>query len=170
MPRIAGCSRGRPLVTDKLPSNYLNIGFIAQSLPNARIVHVLRDPIDTGLSNLRTLFTTACPYSYDQREFVEHYGLYRELMQHWHELLPGRILDLHYEDVVAEPLSAARRMAEFCGVPFEPRMVEIANSTDPVATASSVLVRDGIRRDRSGLWQAYAQQLQPMVDGFAVNR
>jgi tetratricopeptide (TPR) repeat protein len=160
-------ARERALVTDKLPSNFLNIGFIAQALPHARFVHVCRDPIDVGLSNLRTLFTTACPYSYDQQEFVDYYRHYERLMEHWRALLPQRILDVRYEDVVADPLAAARRMADFCGVPFEPAMVEIERSSDPVATASSVLVRDGIRRDRSKLWNAYAEQMQPMVEAFA---
>ena len=160
-------SRQRPFVTDKLPSNFLNIGFIAQALPHARIVHVCRDPIDTGLSNLRTLFTTACPYSYDQREFVDYYRLHERLMAHWRALLPDRILDVHYHEVIADPAGQARRMADFCGLPFEPSMVEIERSNDPVATASSVLLRDGIRNDRSRLWSAYAEQMRPMIEAFS---
>lgn len=160
-------ARERPFVTDKLPSNFLNIGFIAQALPHARIVHVCRDPIDIGLSNLRTLFTTACPYSYDQHEFVEYYRMHERLMAHWRGLLPGRILDVHYQDVIADPLGQARRMAEFCGLPFEPAMVDIERSNDPVATASSVLLRDGIRSDRSRLWSAYAEQLRPLIEAFS---
>ncbi|MGE4073191.1 MAG: sulfotransferase [Lysobacterales bacterium] len=159
-------SRNKAFVTDKLPSNFLNIGFIAQALPHARFIHVCRDPIDTGLSNLRTLFTAACPYSYDQLEFVDYYREYQALMQHWQQLFPGRILDVRYEDVVADALGAAQRMAEFCGLPFEPGMVEIERSDDPVATASSVLVRDGIRKDRSRLWQAYVEQMRPMREAL----
>lgn len=162
-------AREQAFVTDKLPSNFLNIGFIAQALPHARIVHVRRDPIDVGLSNLRTLFTGACPYSYDQQEFVDYYGWYSELMAHWHRLLPGRILDVQYEDVVADPLAAATRLSEFCGVSVVPEMIDIGRSTDPVATASSVLVRDGIRRDRSRLWAAYAEQLAPMLQAFGAS-
>ncbi|HWS25531.1 MAG TPA: sulfotransferase [Xanthomonadales bacterium] len=160
-------ARERAFVTDKLPSNFLNIGFIAQALPHARIVHVCRDPIDIGLSNLRTLFTTACPYSYDQHEFIEYYRLHERLMQHWRALLPDRILDVHYQDVIADPAGQARRMAQFCGLPFEPAMVAIERSNDPVATASSVLLRDGIRSDRSRLWSSYAEQMRPMVEAFS---
>lgn len=159
-------SRGRAFVTDKLPSNFLNVGFIAQALPQARFIHVCRNPIDTGLSNLRTLFTNACPYAYDQREFIEYYGLYQGLMAHWRQLLPERMLDVHYQDVVDDPLAAARRMSDFCGLPLEQDMVEIGRSNDPVATASSVLVRDGIRRDRSKLWSSYADHLQPLIAAF----
>lgn len=161
-------SREKPFVTEKLPSNFLNIGFIAQALPRAKIIHVCRDPMDTGLSNLRTLYTGACPYSYDQLEFVDYYRQYEQLMAHWRQLLPDRILDLQYEEVVADPLAAAKRMSEFCGLSFEPDMIDIGRSDDPVATASSVLVRDGIRRDRSSLWKSYAEQMQPMREALVV--
>lgn len=160
-------SRDRPFVTEKLPSNFLNIGFIAQALPHARIIHVCRDPMDTGLSNLRTLFTAACPYSYNQQEFVDFYRQYEQLMQHWRQLLPDRILDVNYQQAVADPMAAAQRMSDFCGLDFEPGMIDISRSDDPVATASSVLVRDGIRADRSRLWECYAEQLQPMREALA---
>lgn len=159
-------SRERAWVSDKLPSNFLNLGFIARALPAAKIVHVRRNPVDVGLSTLRTLYTTACPYSYDQHEYIAHHREYTALMQHWHSVLPGRILDVDYEDVVADPPAAARRMAAFCGVDHEPAMTEIERSGDPVATASSVLVRDGIRRDRGRLWEPYAQWLQPLIETF----
>jgi len=93
--------------------------------------------------------------------------MHEAMMAHWHAELPGRILDIQYQDLVATPLAAAQKMTDFCGLPFEASMIEIAKSKDPVATASSVLVRDGIRRDRSRLWGHYEQQLKPMVDAFA---
>ncbi|MCI1711895.1 MAG: sulfotransferase [Chiayiivirga sp.] len=86
---IAWRAKGKRYVTDKLPSNYLNLGFIARALPQARFVHLNRDPIDVGLSNLRTLFSHACPYSYDQAEFVAHYRLYLGLMEHWARAAAG---------------------------------------------------------------------------------
>jgi hypothetical protein len=157
---------GAPCITDKLPSNFLNIGFIARALPNARIIRLRRDPIDVGLSNLRTLFSTACQYSYDQMDFVDYFGRYEKLMQHWHAIFPGRILDVEYSDLVAEPEAMARRMAEFCGLPFEPAMVKIEERSDAVATASSVMMRDGIRKDRGKVWKAYETQLQPLIQAF----
>lgn len=161
-------SRERAFVTDKLPSNFLNLGFIARALPGAKIVHVRRDPIDVGLSTLRTLYTTACPYSYDQREYIAHQREYTALMAHWHAVLPGRILDVEYQDVVDDPARAAQRMVAFCGIDYEPGMIEIERSGDPVATASSVLVRDGIRRDRGRLWANYAPWLAPMREAFPL--
>ncbi len=157
-------AQGGRLVTDKLPSNYLNVGFIARALPQARFIHLRRNAIDVGLSNLRTLFNEACPFSYDQLDFVAHHGRYRALMAHWHERLPGRILDLDYDEMVAQPEQTARKLASFCGLDYDPAMVRIEDRKDAVATASSVMMREGIRKDRGGLWQAYAQWLQPMID------
>jgi len=159
-------SRNRAFVTDKLPSNSLNIGFIVRALPNARIIHVTRDPIDVGLSNLRTLFAQTCRHSYDQHEFIEYYRLHEAMMAHWHEQLPGRILSVQYQDLVEKPLLVAQKMTEFCGLAFEAGMIQIEKSKDPVATASSVLLRDGIRRDRSRLWSHYEKPLQPMIDAL----
>lgn len=158
---------GKTYVTDKLPSNYLNVGFIARALPHARFIHLRRDPVDVGLSSLRTLFSLACPYSYDQLEFTNYYHRYRRLMAHWHEILPGRILDVDYDRLVSEPEAMATEMARFCGLDYEPGMVRIESRTDAVSTASSVMMRDGIRRDRGKVWKAYERQLQPMIEALA---
>ncbi len=151
------------IVTDKLPSNFLNLGFIARALPQARIVRLRRDPIDVGLSNLRTLFGQACPYSYDQLDFADYSQHFERLMTHWHEVMPGRILDVNYSDLVDAPEQTARAIAEFCGLPFEPAMVKIEERSDAVSTASSVMMREGIRKDRNKVWSAYEKQLQPMI-------
>ncbi|MBB5015117.1 tetratricopeptide repeat-containing sulfotransferase family protein [Rehaibacterium terrae] len=159
---------GKPLVTDKLPSNYYNVGFIARALPRARFIHLRRDPVDVGLSSLRTLFSHACPYSYDQLEFVAHYRRYQALMQHWRDLLGDRILDVDYDDLVQNPEATSAAMARFCGVAYEPGMLAIEARKDAVSTASSVMMRDGIRRDRGRIWQAYERQLSPMIEAVAA--
>lgn len=163
---IAWRAEGAPCVTDKLPSNYYNVGFIARALPRARFVCLRRDPVDIGLSSLRTLFSHACPYSYDQADFVQHYRNYERLMAHWHRLLPGRILDVDYDDLVNAPEATTRRLAQFCGLEYEPGMVKIESRSEAVSTASSVMMRDGIRRDRGQVWKAYEAQLQPMIEGL----
>lgn len=158
---------GKRYVTDKLPSNYLNVGLIARALPRARFVHLRRDPINVGLSSLRTLFSHACAYSYDQAEFVAHHRNFLRLMAHWRQLLPDRILDIDYQDLVDAPEASAERMARFCGLQYEPLMVRIEGRGDAVSTASSVMMRDGIRRDRGQVWKAYERQLQPMITALA---
>ena len=164
---IAWRAKGKRFVTDKLPSNYLNLGFIARALPQARFIHLNRNPIDVGLSNLRTLFSHACAYSYDQAEFIAHYRLYERLMAHWRRLLPDRILDVNYQDLVDAPEAGAARIAAFCGLAYEPSMVQIERRSDAVATASSVMMREGIRKDRGQVWKSYEAQLQPIIREFS---
>ena len=156
--------QGKPVFTDKLPSNYYNLGFIAHALPDARFIHLNRDPRDVGLSSLRTLFSHACAYSYSQDDFVAHYQQYRRLMDHWRTLYSDRILDLDYQALVDDPEAMAARMAEFCGLQFQPSMVQIEKRKDSVSTASSVMMREGIRKDRGRLWAKYEFALQPMLN------
>ncbi len=163
---IAWRARGARYVTDKLPSNYFNVGFIARALPAARFICLSRDPVDVGLSSLRTLFGAACPYSYDQMEYVAHHRNYQRLMTHWRDQFPDRILDIAYDELVNAPEQTAARMARFCGLDYEPAMVQIESRSDAVATASSVMMRDGIRRDRGRVWAVYEAQLQPMIEGL----
>jgi len=155
---------GRRFVTDKLPSNFVNVGLIAKALPNAQFIHLRRDSMDVAFSNLRTLFSEACPYSYDVHEFAEYHGRYLRLMDHWRSVLPpGRLLDVDYQSIVDAPEASAARMAAFIGLDYHPSMVDIGSRDDAVATASSVMMRDGIRKDRSALWRQYAPWMAPLA-------
>lgn len=163
---MAWRAKGAPFVTEKLPSNYFNLGFIAAALPQSRIIHLNRDPIDVGFSSLRTLFSHAAPYSYDQLDFVQHHRRYTQLMDHWRARLPERILDVRYDDLVTNSEATARKMIEFVGLDFEPQMLALEKRTGAVATASSVMMRDGIRRDRGQVWKPYERHLGPLIDAF----
>jgi len=158
---------GRRWLTEKLPSNFLNLGWILAALPAARVLHMRRDPRDTCFSNLRTCFSNAAAYSYDQRELAEYFLRYRALMSHWHAMWPGRILDVDYEALVAEPEAQARRVMEFCGLEFQPAVLDVGRSRGHVATASLADARQGIQRDRGNVWQRYAAHLGPLLDGLA---
>lgn len=155
-------SRGSPLFTEKLPSNFWNVGFIAKALPQARILHLVRDPMDTCFSNLRTLFAGVAMYSYDQEELATFYLQYRRLMDHWRAVLPGRVLDVPYDELVSDPGAMAARIAAYCGIDYEPAMVDVTRSSGRVATASASLARQGIRKDRGNLWRRYEARLEPM--------
>lgn len=153
---------GERMFTDKLPSNFLNIGFIAQALPEARILHMVRDPVETCFSNLRELFSEANPYSYDQIEIAEYYAMYQELMAHWKTRFPGRILDVDYARLTSGTGQVMQQVAGFCGLDFVPEMVDTAVSRRSVATASAVQVRERvISRDRPK-WKPYESHLQPL--------
>lgn len=157
--------------TDKLPSNFLNIGFICQALPQAKILHMVRDPIETCFSNLRELFSDANPYSYDQLELADFYKQYRRLMAHWHQAYPGRILDVDYAALTRDTETVLRQVSAFCGFAFEPEMLALQNRKRGVATASAVQVRDKVVVREQPKWKPYEQYLQPLIqalqaDGF----
>ncbi|HST44436.1 MAG TPA: sulfotransferase [Luteimonas sp.] len=154
--------------TDKLPSNFLNLGFICAALPHARILHMHRDPVETCFSNLRELFSDANPYAYDQHELAAYYLQYRRLMRHWHQQFPGRIHDVDYAGLVADPEGTMRGVAEFCGLAFESAMGSVKGRTRAVATASAVSVRDEVARREVPKWQPYAAHLRPLRMALAA--
>ena len=148
--------------TDKLPSNFLNLGFICEALPQAKILHMVRDPMETGFSNLRELFSDANPYSYDQRELADFHAHYRTLMAHWHARYPGRIMDVDYAQLTREPEQVVRRVCDFIGLAFEPQMLGMQSRTRGVVTASAVQVRTAIHVREVPKWRAYERYLAPL--------
>ncbi|MFL6547994.1 MAG: tetratricopeptide repeat-containing sulfotransferase family protein [Povalibacter sp.] len=159
---------GKKFFTDKLPSNFLNLGFIVRALPDAKIIHMVRDPIETCFSNLRELFSEANAFSYDMVELGRYYGRYRRLMQRWHAQHPNRILDIHYSDLVREPDQELRRVAAFLGEEFESEMMNSNRQGRSVVTASAVQVRNKIEgRDRPK-WLPYEQWLGPLLERLAL--
>lgn len=156
-------SAGRRWLTEKLPSNFLNLGFILHAFPEARILHMQRDPIDTCFSNLRTSFSGAAPYACDQEDLADYYLRYRDLMAHWHALAPGRILDVDYAAFVADPLAQARRVMDHCGLDFLPELLDVGREGGMSATASAAHVRKGILPNRGQAWKPYADALMPMI-------
>jgi len=163
----AWLSRGNPFFTEKLPPNFLNVGFIAKALPQARFLHLVRDPMDTCFSNLRTLFSGAALYSYDQAELGGFFVQYQRMMAHWHAVLPGRVLDISYDELVRDPVAMAERVAHHCGLAFEPGMVDIGRASGTVATPSASVAREGFRRDRGRAWQPYEAHLQTLRAALA---
>lgn len=149
--------------SDKLPSNFLNIAFIAHALPQAKILHMVRDPVETCFSNLRELFSDANPYSYDLAELADYYRLYRGLMQSWRARFPERILDVEYAKLIADPEAQLRRVAQFCGFGFEENMLSHSSRPRAVVTASAVQVRNDIQVREQPKWAPYERWLAPMI-------
>ncbi len=166
--RSAWLSKGKPFFTEKLPSNFWNLGFIAKALPRARVIHLVRAPMDTCFSNLRTLFAGVATYSYDQAELAAFYLKYRRMMQFWRDAIPGMVLDVRYEDLVSDPERQVARIVDHCGLEYLPGMTDVARPGGRVSTASAGLARDGIRRDRAQAWEPYAAQLAPMREILAA--
>lgn len=152
--------------TDKQPSNFLNIGFICQALPQAKILHMVRHPMESCFSNLRELFTEVNSFSYDQRELADYFIQYRRLMAHWHATYPGRILDVDYARLTADPETVMREVAAFCGLDYADAMRDPRSSTRAVSTASAVQVREGVVRRERPKWAPYARQLHPLMQSL----
>jgi tetratricopeptide (TPR) repeat protein len=155
--------QGKRFVTDKLPSNFLNIGFILRALPNAKILHMSRDPMETCFSNLREPFSdSTCRYSYDQDELAGYYRHYFSLMQHWRRRFPGRIHDVTYTALATDPAAELRRVASYLAIEYQPSMLETDSQSRSVNTASAVQVRQKPSLPLRPKWQEYRELLTPL--------
>ena len=150
---------GRPYYVDKLPPNFMLAGFIRRALPQAKIVHMSREPMDLCFSNYRALFGDAFAYSYDLDALAAHYRQYRRLMAHWQAVMPGAIHDVDYAALVQDTEAATRALLRHCGLPFEAGCLDTAANPAPVATLSSAQVREPIHGRALGEWKPYAAQL-----------
>jgi tetratricopeptide (TPR) repeat protein len=162
MRRLAPTDAAR--VTNKMPSNYLFLGLIHMALPNARIIHIARDPVDTCISCFSKLFAMGQNYTYDLAELGRYYRGYQKLMAHWHHALPpGRILDVCYEDVVADLEGQARRIIAHCGLDWDERCLAFHQTVRPVRTASAMQVRRPIYAKSIKRQRAYEPFLVPLL-------
>ena len=148
-----------PHFIDKRPLNYLSIGLIHRALPDAGIIHVRRAPLDTCFALYKFLFNDACPWSYDLDEIARYYVAYRRLMNHWHESLPGRIIEVAYEDLVADPEGEARRLVGSLGLEWEPGCARFHESATAVFTGSAAQVRQPVYESSVGRWRRHEQRL-----------
>ncbi len=154
--------RGKRRFIDKLPRNFLHIPLIKKSLPRSKIVHLVRSPMDTCFANYKQLFADAYFHSYDQEEMGRHYCRYHRLMAHWRTMMPGTVLDVHYERLVSDFETEARNLIAFLDLPWEDACLNFHLLEQPVATASAVQVREPAHSRSVGRWRRYAAQLAPM--------
>ena len=155
----------RPRFVDKLPHNFLFAGFIAKALPNARIVCLRRNPMDTCLSNFRQLFTLASAhydYSFDLLDTGRYYVEFDRLIAYWRNALPGRILEVDYESLVDDQEEGTRTLLQFCGLDWNPACLEFHDNEAPVATASAVQVRAPMNRSSVDRWRRYESDLSEL--------
>lgn len=155
---------GSPHFTDKMPTNFRHIGFIHLILPSAKIVNVQRHPLDSCLGSFKQLFAQGQPYSYDLFELGEYYLEYRRLMAHWHKVLPGRVLDVQYEELVAEPEMQIRRLIEYCGLEWEAACLNFHETERPIESASSEQVRQPLYTTSVNNWRHYENQLTELIE------
>ena len=152
--------------TEKSPDNFLHIGLIRRAMPEARVIHMRREPVDLCFANLRELFGNAAAYSYALEDLAHYHRLYVDLMAHWHRVCPGFVLDVDYEALVRDPIAQSRRVFEFCGLDWNESVIDLRARADaPVSTLSSVQVRQAVNTASVGRWRPYAAWLGPLLQG-----
>ena len=156
----------KPYYIDKMPNNFRHVGLIHLILPNARIIDARREPMACCFSNLKQLFATGQEFTYSIEDIARYYRTYLEVMRHWDEVLPGRILRVQHEDVVDDLEGNVRRILDFCGLEFEPACVEFYRTERSVRTASSEQVRQPIFREGLEQWKNYEPWLGPLKDAL----
>ena len=167
---ISARANGASRFTDKLLSNFYFVGLIHTLFPKARIIHTMRNPIDTCLSTYTKLFKDEMAHSYDLTELGRYYLRYEKLMQHWRERLPaGAMLDIVYEDVVANTEAKAREMIAFCGLEWDDRCLAFHETQRPVKTASVSQVRKPLYGTSVARWRRYGDKLKPLIDALGMD-
>jgi len=160
---IAAYGHKQKRLIDKTPLNFLYLGLIRMAMPQARVIHVRRHPVDSCYAMYKTLFRMGYPFTYSLQDVGRYYIAYRELMNHWRNVAPGSFLEVDYEALVADQETESRRMVEWCGLEWEPACLEFHRSTTPAATASAAQVRQPIYSTSVGKWRCYEKQLTPFV-------
>lgn len=155
-------AQGHKYYIDKLPANIQMVAFIRRALPHALILHMVREPMEVCFSNYRAMFGKVSGYSYDLQALAHYYGEYVRLARHWHERLPEVMLDVSYTELVSAPEATLRRVLGHCGLEFEPGCLRPEGNLAPVATPSSVQVREPIHTRSLGQWRNYEAPLKPL--------
>jgi len=157
---VAGAPR---YLTDKMPSNYKLLGLMATAFPDARVIHVRRNPVDTCLSCFTHLFAQGQWFSYDLEELGRYYRAYDRLMGHWRQALPGGwMIELEYEELIASPETQTRRLLDHCGLAWAPECLEFHRTSRRVATASSQQVRQPLYRSAIERWRRFEPHLDTL--------
>ena len=150
-------------ITDKMPSNFRYVGLIKLILPQAKIIHCCRDPRDTCFSIFKNYFSDdGNGYAYDLKELGQFYNMYLELMGHWHQVLPGFVYDVNYEELVKDQEAQTRSLLTYLGLDWDDSCLKFYNSTRDVKTASAVQVRKPIYASSVNLWKHYEKELEPL--------
>jgi tetratricopeptide (TPR) repeat protein len=168
--QISGPAASAARIVDKMPANFLSVGLIHLALPQARIIHIKRDPIDTCLSCFSLLFAEGQPFAYDLAELGRYYKAYEALMAHWRSVMPpGTMLEVQYEDLVGDIEAHARRLIRYSGLDWDDRCLSFHQTKRPVQTASLVQVREPLHKNSVGRWRLYGARLKPLLDALGID-
>lgn len=164
--KIAGAETKPTHITDKMPHNFLYVGLIALLFPNVKIIHTMRDPIDTCLSIYFQNFNKSHAYASNLTNLGFHYKQYQRIMRHWHEVLPGRIMDVNYEDTIADPEFWSRKLIDHIGLDWDDACLAPHKLERSVKTASHWQVRQPIYKTSVQRWKNYEEFLGPLIEAL----
>jgi tetratricopeptide (TPR) repeat protein len=165
--RVRAMSPGAERIVDKMPLNFIFVGLIHMALPNARIIHTRRDPLDTCVSCYSLLFTGNQPFAYDLAELGRYYRGYEAVMDHWQQVLPaGTMINAQYEDLVDNLEVVSRDVLRHCGLEWEDACLDFHDTQRIVRTASLMQVRKPLYRSSIGGWRRYAKHLRPLAEAL----
>jgi len=153
-----------------MPNNFRHIGLIHLMLPNARIIDARREPMACCFSNFKQLFANGQEFTYSIDDIARYYRTYLVLMRHWDEVLPGRVLRVHHEDVVSDLEGSVRRILDYCGLVYQQACVDFHKTRRSVRTPSSEQVRQPIFREGLDQWMRFEPWLQPLKDALGDAR
>jgi tetratricopeptide (TPR) repeat protein len=152
--------------TDKMPVNFLYAGLIHLALPQAKIIHLRRHPMDACYAIFKNLFADAYPFSYQLSELARYYAAYDRLMAHWRQVMPGIIHEVHYEHLVSGLETESRKLLQYCDLQWESQCLEYHRSDTPVTTASASQVRQPVYSTSVGKWRHFARELRPLQEAL----
>ena len=158
-----------PMFTDKMPNNFRHIALIHLIMPNAKIIDARRYPLDCCFSMFKQLFAQGQEFTYGLKEAGSYYSSYVKLMNHWDNVLPGKILTVNNEDVIDDLEGQVRRLLNFLEIPFEQNCISFHETDRSVRTASSEQVRQPINKKGQGRWKPYAEHLKPLINSLDKN-
>ena len=164
--RLQNYTTDSPYVTDKFLQNFMLLGIIKLALPNARIIHCMRDPVDTCLSCYKQMFRKFHLYSYDLTELGVYYRNYQALMQHWRTVLPDSFLDFQYEDLVRDQRGQTEKLLDYCGLDWHDNCLNYHQNRRAVTTASDTQVRKSIYTGSVKRWKRFEKHLTPLLDAL----
>jgi hypothetical protein len=165
---LASLKTDEKIITDKMPMNFRLLGFILSAIPEAKIVHLKRDPIATCWSNYNHYFTAGNGFSFNQEDLAKFYNLYLEIMDLWHELFPNKIYDLCYEDLTMNQENETRNLLKYCDLKWDKNCLDFHKNKRGVLTASSAQVRKKIYQGSSEAWKQYEKYLEPLIKGLGI--
>ena len=168
MQQLSSRGKNTSRIVDKMPHNFLYLGFIRMILPRAKIIHCIRSPEDTCVSLFKTLFTDRLDFAYDLSELGSYYGNYAKLMEHWRAIIPNSFLDFSYESLLKEQKYQTQRLLDYLDLPWNDACLNFHETNRRVATASATQVRRELYMSSVGVWRRYIEHLTPLFDAIPL--